>query len=193
MNQNFLLSELHSMENAKRENRDRVANIVYNNPDLFTELVNITFWVDDKISIKAAWILEWICTRELTYILPHLDEFTTNLHRVQFDSATRPVAKVCELLAMDYMSKKTTKTQQFLKELHIDAIIEAGFDWLITPQKIAVRAYTMGALYLFGLQKDWIHPELQHIISTKIIHESKGCKARGKHILALIEKQQSSL
>ena len=47
----------------------------------------------------------------------------------------------------------------------------------------------MNTLYLFGLEKDWIHPELKHLIETKIIHESKGCKARGKHVLALIEKK----
>jgi hypothetical protein len=50
----------------------------------------------------------------------------------------------------------------------------------------------MNTLYLFGLEKDWIHPELKNLIETKIIHESKGCKARGKHILQLIEKHQKS-
>jgi hypothetical protein len=79
-----------------------------------------------------------------------------------------------------------------LQEKHIDAIIETGFDWLITPQKIAVRAYTMQTLFMFGLQKDWVHTELKHLIETKIINESKGTKARGKHILKLIEKHQKS-
>ena len=50
----------------------------------------------------------------------------------------------------------------------------------------------MTFLYLFGLQKDWVHPELKHLIETKIIHESKGCKARGKYILEMIEKQKTS-
>ena len=48
----------------------------------------------------------------------------------------------------------------------------------------------MNTLYLFGLQKDWVHPELEHLISTKIIKESKGCKARGTYILAMINKHQ---
>ena len=50
----------------------------------------------------------------------------------------------------------------------------------------------MNTLYLFGLEKDWVHPELKHLIETKIIHQSKGTKARGKHILNLIEKHQKS-
>ncbi|WP_189663127.1 hypothetical protein [Polaribacter sp. IC073] len=46
----------------------------------------------------------------------------------------------------------------------------------------------MPSLYLFGLEIDWIHPEFKHLIETKIIHESKGCKACGKQAINLIEK-----
>lgn len=187
----FLTEQLNNMENPKRENRQRVADIVLENPNLFKDLVTLTFKVDDKVSIKAAWILEWICTHyNLEWIIPHLDEFTTNINKVIFDSAIRPCAKICEHLANAHHSKKANKVQGNLTENHIDTIIETGFDWLITPQKIAVRAYTMNTLYLFGLEKDWVHPELKHLIETKIIHESKGCKARGKYILDLIEKQK---
>ena len=191
MNKEFLIFALESMANAKRENRDKVANIAYNNKELFKHLISLTFLVDDKISIKAAWILEWICTHgKLSWMLPHLEEFTNNIARLRFDSAIRPCAKICEQIATAYTSKNLNEFQSALTPKQIDTIIETGFDWLITPQKIAVRAYTMNTLYLFGLQKDWIHPELEHLITTKIIKESKGCKARGTHILSLIKKHQ---
>ncbi|MDO6600810.1 adenylosuccinate lyase [Tenacibaculum sp. 1_MG-2023] len=187
----FLTTQLNNMENPKRENRQRVANIVLDDKDLFKDLVTITFDVENKVSIKAAWILEWICTHHhLNWILPHLNEFTTNIAKLKFNSAIRPCAKICEHLATAYFSKKENEVQKHLTTTHKDAIIETGFDWLITPQKIAVRAYTMNSLYFFGLEKDWIHPELANLISTKIIHESKGCKARGKFILNLIEKHR---
>ena len=186
----FVTEELHNMENPKRENRQRVANIILENPQLFKELVTITFDTENKVSIKAAWVLEWICTHHhLEWILPHLDEFTLKIKTLKFDSAIRPCAKICEHLATAYYSKKENTVQKKLTSNHIDKIIETGFDWLITPQKIAVRAYTMNTLYFFGLEKEWIHPELKHLIETKIIHESKGCKARGKFILGLIEKR----
>ena len=191
MNKEFLISALKSMENAKRENRNMVAIIVYKHKELFKYLIEFTFLIDDKISIRAAWILEWICTHgNVSWMLPHLDEFTQNISKLQFDSAIRPCAKICEQIATAYTSKKENEFQTALTQEHINAIVEAGFDWLITPQKIAVRAYTMSTLYLFGLQKDWIHPELEHLISSKIIKESKGCKARGTHILSLIKKHQ---
>ena len=193
MNVQFLTQELNNIENAKRENRQRVANIVLENKVLVKDLITITFDIENKTSIKAAWILEWICTHhDLNLILDHLTFFSSNIKNLVFDSAIRPCAKVCEHLANAYHSKTENEVKEKLKEVHIDAIIETGFDWLITPQKIAVRAYTMNSLYLFGLEKDWIHPELKHLIETKIIHESKGCKARGRHILELIEKHRKS-
>ena len=193
MSINYLTQELNNIENAKRENRQRVTNIVLDNKDLMQDLVDITFDVNNKISIKAAWILEWICTHHtINLILPYLDKFTLNIKKLQFDSAIRHCAKICEQLAAAYHKRQNFEVLEKLNSQHIDAIIETGFDWLITPQKIAVRAYTMHTLYLFGLQKKWIHDELKHLIETKIIHESKGTKARCEHILALIEKHQKS-
>jgi len=192
-NQLYLLEQLNNLETAKRENRQRIANIVLEQAFLFEELVTITFWIDKKISIKAAWVLEWICTHQnLDFILPYLNEFTSKISSLKFDSAIRPCAKICEYLATAYYAKSANKTKETLTLVHIDAIVETGFDWLITPQKIAVRAYTMNTLYLFGLEKEWIHPELKHLIETKIIHESKGTKARGKHVIKLIEKHTKS-
>ena len=192
-NQLYLLEQLNNLETAKRENKQRIANIVLEQAFLFEELVTITFWIDKKISIKAAWVLEWICTHQnLDFILPYLKEFTSKISSLKFDSAIRPCAKICEYLATAYYAKSANKTKETLTLVHIDAIVETGFDWLITPQKIAVRAYTMNTLYLFGLEKEWIHPELKHLIETKIIHESKGTKARGKHVIKLIEKHTKS-
>ncbi|MFY0631253.1 MAG: adenylosuccinate lyase [Flavobacteriaceae bacterium] len=193
MSKDYLIQELTNIENAKRDNRQRVANIVCDNHDLVEYLVEITFEIESKLSIRAAWVLEWVCTHnDLNLILPHLDLFTEKISLLTFDSAIRPCAKICEHLAVAYTNKNENLVKEALKDSHIEAIIETGFDWLITPQKIAVRAYTMTALYLFGLSRDWVHPELEHLIRTKIIHESKGCKARGKYILEAIEKHARS-
>lgn len=190
MDLDFLISVLNDVDNAKRDNRKKASNIVLNNPSLLKYLVILTFKVDDKLSIKSAWILEWICTHHgIAHILPHLNTFTENISKVHFDSAMRPCAKICEHLAIAYTSKTKTLAQEILTYKHIENIVETGFDWLITDQKIAVKAYTMQTLYLFGLNIDWIHPELAHIIRTKVIHQSKGTENRGRKILELIAKR----
>ena len=173
MSVDFLISVLDDMQNPARVNRNKAANIVLNEPKLIEHLVALTFNVANKISIKGAWVLEWICTHHgIEHILPYLGNFTANISTVRFDSAVRPCAKICEHLANAYTSNKDNKTKTILTQNHIDVIIETGFNWLITDQKIAVRAYTMTFLYLFGLQKDkdWVHTELKHLIETKIIH-----------------------
>ncbi|CAL2082183.1 conserved protein of unknown function [Tenacibaculum sp. 190524A02b] len=193
MSLEFTISVLENMNNPTKVNRNHAANIVLNTPELIEYLLKITMNVDDKLSIKASWVLEWICTNHsIDYLHPYMDFFVQNISKVHFDSAVRPCAKICEHLAVAYTSKKENETKIVLTQEHIDLIIETGFDWLITDQKIAVRAYTMNTLYLFGLHKDWVHAELKHLVSTKIIHESKGCEARGKKILGLITNNSLS-
>jgi hypothetical protein len=189
MSIDFLISVLNSIENPKKVNRNKAANIVLEQPELIEHLVDLTFQVNNPISVKAGWILEWICTHHgIDYILTYLDVFTKDLQNLYLDGSLRTCAKICEHLANNFSSKEENKTKQFLTDIHITRIIETGFDWLITDKKIAVKAYTMTTLYLFGKYRDWVHPELEHIIRSKVIHEGKGCAARGRKILELLEK-----
>lgn len=188
MSIDFLNTVLDNMNNPARENRKTASNIVLNQPNLIKNLVALTFDIDNKLSIKAAWVLEWICTHHgIIHIIPYLNTFTQNIQRVHFDSAVRPCAKICEHIAKSYTSKKEHEIKSSLTPKHIDLIVATGFDWLIGQQKIAVKAYTMQTLYLLGKERDWVYEELEYIIRTKVIHESKGCKARGRKILALIQ------
>lgn len=186
-----LISLLETVVDASLKNRNSVATIVYEDYNLFSNLIPIVFKVDHKISIKAAWILERITSTYNVYcILSQLDLLTKNIHQLYFDSAIRPCAKVCEQVAFAYAHKNKNPIHENLSKSQIDRIVSAAFNWLMTPQKTAVKAYSMNILYLFGIQLNWIHPELKHLISSKIIHESKGCKSRGKKVLELIEKHQ---
>lgn len=189
MSKTILISQLGSIVKATRENRLRVSNTVVNNKALFLPILELVFACDDKISIKAASVLEYVCMEKLNWMVPHLDYFCENIHRVQFDSAIRPVAKICELLAKAYSSKKGPDLSAEIKEYHIARIIEVGFDWLIGTQKVAAKAYTMEMLFLFGKKRDWIHEELKLIIEQNISKESAAYKARGKKILDWINKK----
>jgi hypothetical protein len=189
MNKDFLIAQLHNLENAKRTNRLRVTNLVLENNELFNYLIELVFEVKNKLSIKAAWVLELVCEKKLEWIVPHLSCFTENIHTVIFDSAIRPVSKICNFLAIAYTSKTENLIKECISTNHIEKIIEAGFDWMISKQKVAVKAYTMNALYLFGKDSDWVHHELKLIIHQNIATESAAYKARGKITLALINKK----
>ena len=174
--------------NHSREKRLHYANLLIANPDLVPRLLEILFMVDDKISPRAAWVFEFMCNENLEEIIPYLDYFTENMHKVHLDSAVRPVAKICEYLVKAYYSKTENKIQSSLLPNHHEKIIEVCFDYMINDEKIAPKAYSMNSLFLLGKDYDWIHPELVIILERDFQMQSSGFKARAKHILKKIKK-----
>ena len=174
---------LETKVNSYREIRAKFAAHILANPNLFQPLLNISFDVDNKASIRAAWVLEFVLREKLDWILPYLDFFTEHISKVHFDSAVRPISKICEFLAKSYTAKKETAIQKNLTKKHIEKIVETGFDWLISNQKVAVKAYTMETLFLFGKEYDWVHSELKLVLQQEITNGSPAYKARAKKIL----------
>ncbi len=173
--------------NHSREKRLHYANLVIDNSELLTPLMEILFDVDDKISCRAAWVFEFMCGEKLEEIIPHLNLFTENVSKVHLDSAVRPVAKVCEYLIKAYYSKNGHAIKSHLSEIHKERIVEACFDWMINDEKIAPKAYAMNSLFLLGNEYDWIHPELAIILERDFQIQSSGFKARARHILKKIK------
>ncbi len=177
--------------NHSRDNRQKYAHLVINNPQLLPQVLDILFEVDDKVSCRAGWLLEFVARENLDSILPHLDRFVAEMHTVHYDSAVRPIAKICEYLIEAYYHKNSNHTKDYLMPAHKEKIVELCFDYLISDQKIAPKAYCMNALFLLGQDYDWIHPELVLILERDIHLQSSGFKARARHILRKIKKNSS--
>ncbi|WP_298500194.1 adenylosuccinate lyase [uncultured Algibacter sp.] len=186
MTKEELYNELNYV-NHSREKRLYYAHLMHNNLDLVPKLLDILFTVDDKISPRAAWVFEFMCNEDIDTIIPFLDHFTENMHKVHLDSAVRPVAKICEFLAKAYTSKFDNKIKVFLTETHKERIIETCFDYMINDEKVAPKAYGMSTLFLLGKQYDWIYPELARILEDDFSKQSAAFKARARHILKKIK------
>ncbi len=169
--------------NHSREKRQEMANLVVNNPELIKPLLDIAFDVDKTISSRACWVLEFTTKFELSFINPYLDYFTENLGKVHLDSSVRPIAKICEYLVLSFYSKTKNNIQEVVNERHLERITTACFDWLISDQKVAAKAYSMTCLFLLGKTFDWVHPELRMIIEQNYDTGSAAYKARGRMIL----------
>ncbi len=185
MTKEQLYDEL-SYVNHSREKRLHYANMLLNNAELVPKVLDILFMVNDKTSCRAAWIFEFMCTENINAIIPHLDSFTKGITEVHYDSAVRPVAKICEFLAKAYYLDKNKNIIHALTPIYKERLIEVCFDYLITDQKVAPKAYAMNALFLFGQDYDWIHPELKQILQREYHLHSAAFKARAKHILKKI-------
>jgi hypothetical protein len=185
------LSELYNelaYVNHSREKRAYYAQLILNEPSLTELVLEILFMVDDARSPKAGWIAEFSTKEDITIILPHLELFTTKMHTVYQDAALRPVSKICEELAISYYKMKNLQTRASLTKIQRERMVTAAFDWLITDQKVAVKAYSMTSLYYLGTEFNWIHEDLQRIMEENYMTSSAAYKARCKHITAWIKR-----
>lgn len=174
--------------NHSREKRAYYAQLILDTPELFTHALEILFMVDDARSNRAGWLCEFVCKKDITVLHPYLDLFTEKMSTVYQDSALRPVAKIIEYLALSYYKKQDPLTRKNLTPIHKERMIEAGFDWMITEQKVAVKAYTMTSLFWLGTETDWVHPELKRIMEDGYASGSAAYKARCRHMLEAIKR-----
>ena len=172
-----------------REKRLHYANLVIDNPDLIPKLLDIFFMVDDKISTRAAWVIEYVARQDITLLLPDIDNFVSKIDTLKLDSSIRPASMISELLVSAYYDKNRSPVKQILNPSHLEKIAETCFDWIIQNQKVAVKAHSMLTLYLLGNQFEWIHPELKLTLEKDFNSESAAYKARARQILLKLKKK----
>lgn len=183
----YLVTTLTTLK-AYRETRLALAEWVLDNPAAFPELLSLCFDDASDISYKATWILEFVCAERLQLLYSHLDEFFTKLPRTKKDQALRPLAKVCQMLALAYYKEKDAALITILTPAHKEQWVDCMFDWFITDKKVACKVYGMTSLVYLGTEFSWIHPALKSIILQNIHDEQPAYKARGKSVLKQIAK-----
>lgn len=177
-----------SYVNHSLERRAYYAQAILDNPALFPHALEILFMVYNERSNRAGWLCEFVCKQDLSILLPYLDLFTEKMSTVYQDSALRPVAKITEHLVLSYYKKQDPLTQKYLTTTHKERLVEAGFDWMITEQKVAVKAYTMTSLFWLGTEIDWVHSELSRIMEDGYATGSAAFKARCRHMFEAIKR-----
>lgn len=160
-----------------------MADWIIEHPENFEFLLKTCFQVDDDNSFKAAWVLELVCIKKPEIVYPHLDIFITEMPNVYKHQAVRPLAKICEVVLTLYYKKLHLPTRTVLTKTHLEKLTEICFDWLISNQKVAAKAYAMQCLFLLGKDFKWIHPELKIILEKDFANEQPAFQARAKHIL----------
>ncbi|MFS4492133.1 adenylosuccinate lyase [Maribacter sp. 2308TA10-17] len=186
MNKAQLLEALNCV-NHSREKRMEMAMLISKNTHLVKPLLEIAFEDKNPISSKACWVMEFTAKENLPYLFPHMNQFTKAISLLRLDSSVRPMAKICEYLITGYFQKKDDKVRKALKEVHLEEITSACFDWLIGDHKVATQAYSMTCLLLLGRKFDWIHPELKMILEQNYAFGSAAYKARARITLKKIK------
>ena len=174
-------------DSEKLNYRDKLLYACIENPSWMSILMKNMANIECENSIFYARVFELVCKKDLELIIPYIDDFCNLLTKVKMHGVVRSCAKLCELMMIEYFVKNNILFHSSIQDKHLEKIIEAGFNWMITDQKIAVQAYTMQTLYLLGTKYDWIHIELALILEKNIPTGSTGYKNRGRKVLKAIE------
>lgn len=178
--------------NHSVEKRKNFVNILIQNPVFLPELVLICTKVDDDISYKAAWGLEFICRENILHLTPYIDQFILLLPNVYKHPAVRPMAKICEYLITTYYHSASSEMKNHLTIAQREKITETCFDWLITDQKVAAKAYAITCLYHLGTEFEWVHHELKTILEQNYSSGSAAYRARSRIVLKKLSKNKES-
>lgn len=189
MTKEKIIEEIIATNCDARKHRNRLMKLIENGKDNVKELLELSFENDDFISFRSGRVLEFICKQTLVPLIPQLDYFTEKISTVKHHSTRREVAKICELIATNYDSDKSSLMRASLTTEQKERIVAACFDWLIGDEKVAIHAYSMQTLFVFGKGSDWIHQELRQILVDNMAFGSAGYVSRAKRILKAIQSQ----
>lgn len=163
---------------AYRISRDKNADLILTDSQLFPDLLAIAFDTADKNHYKACCILELVLEKQPYLMTDYLPAFCLSLSKYTNKSALRATSKICMFLSQ-YLTLTDVQEQQ---------ITESCFDWLISEdRKVATKAYSIRTLYELGKKHDWINPELQRILSDDYHKHSAAYKAVAREILKKIK------
>lgn len=167
--------ELQSMINRimSIKEADWIAISAIDNPEIFKKLLDYSFSDDKKLAFRASWTLTKVCDKYTEIIFPHLAEIIESLGKIENESVQRSFLRIVSLTDM---SRIGTKHHGILAE-HCFNALRSGFS------AIAIKAYSMEALYKLAL----IYPELANELAATINmlqgEGSAGIIARGRMIL----------
>jgi hypothetical protein len=153
------------------------------NPLLAKPLFQEVLQEDKAGDFNASWTFDHLMRKNLEFLVPILDDFTTGLSELRSDSCIRPIAHVCEMLCIAYFKKKDVVFQKHISDIHLEKILAACFDWLISPISVAPKVFSMTSLYYLGQKFDWVHPELRQVLEDTYASGSTGYKNRAKKTL----------
>ena len=165
-----------------RPSRDYVANLIFENTALLSDLIAVALDTSNINHHKACWILELVLENNIENLAPYLNNFCKTLPYYSHDGAIRSVSKIVLFAAKRHLNS-TKSAVPFLSDKQLKKMTEACFDWLIGNRKVASKAYAMRALFEFGKPNTSIYSELKGIIETDYTKHSAAYKAVTKELL----------
>jgi hypothetical protein len=149
------------------------------------DLIDLTFYADEDIAFRAAWILENVFLQDPSRYETDLKYLVSRIKEVKHASCKRHYAKIM----MHITDKKAPKIiQQKLIMLDLEPVVEQCFDWMIDQKVlVAVKVFASEALFNLKDRYPWIKEELTEQIRFLMKNGSAAIQTRGRKLLALLK------
>jgi len=172
------LTDLLMVETSRR-NTDLIADLVYNHPDLFDELVSIYLRNEEPVSRRAVWVVDTVAEKLPQLLDRYLESIVEALPRFKHDGLKRGSLRML--------------ARSPFPENHLGKLMNLCFDWLVSPKEsIAVKIYAMEILYRISQDEPELKKELADSIEWRITEGTPGFKNRGLKTLKKLYKEISS-
>ncbi|MDR5590076.1 hypothetical protein [Christiangramia sp. SM2212] len=165
---------------ASLANREKVADKILENPELFSEVVLFIKSSNPELSSKTLLALEIISRNNFEFIQQLIPELIVSGKKLKDSSSRRCLSKIYGLAINKEQDQSGNYTLS--SKLKKD-IIELSFQWLISDEKPAVKVFSMQNLFDLRNEQKWITAELKAILQKDILDSSAGYKSRATKIL----------
>lgn len=165
------------LADSSRALADLTANIVYENPDLFGNLIDLALSEESPYAQRASRVVA-ICSLQYPELfVSHRQKIAGKITQIKNESVERNLLMIYAEMPLAYTAKEKP------------VLMNLCFDFLISQRApVSIKVYSMEILYKMVAEMPDIGMELYSIIESQMPFSSAGFKSRGKKILKKLAK-----
>ncbi|MCZ4245025.1 hypothetical protein [Pedobacter punctiformis] len=159
---------------------EKLALVASNDNFSVKELIDLTFYEDEQIGFRAAWVLENVFSENPLRFLPYAEYFFQKFSLQNNLSARRHYSKILAL-----MTKKNAapEIKEIIASYATDHLVETVFSWLIDETvPVAIKSHCLNILANLNVKHNWIKEELLQTMNYLVDKESIAFYAKVKQI-----------
>jgi hypothetical protein len=144
------------------------------------DLIDLSFYHDEQIGFRSAWILENVYANHQQRFLPYAPYFLEKFSKQTNLSALRHYVKI-----LAFMTKKnaSAEVKKIITDYDTDYLVEVVFAWLIDGKvPVAVKSHCLNILANLNTKHSWIREELLQTMDFLVDKESVGFFSKVKQI-----------
>jgi len=153
----------------------KIVRYIGNDQSRFDKLIDELLKGEKKVAQRAAWIMSYSVAAQPSLIIPHLEALFENLRNPVHDAIKRGTIR-----SLEYIE---------IPEELFGLVADICFEFLDSPKEsIAVRVFSMSALYKVCQKEPELSNELKLVIEDHYPHSSAGFQSRARKVLKGISK-----